>query len=610
MPMQRKIRGQRPSPDLITGAKALSDTLESAFLLFVGSAVSGMNIPRVPMALTVLEEILLRAAKVLQQGSYGDRLLAKYALALVSGHLRPILETTKFEEFLWQIETVAGREALDDLLERLYACHSGEFGPNQSAIAYLLKERVCLACLTTNFDNSIELAFPDLATFHHPNYPASLPSRNDPPVLLKLHGDARARNCVATMRGLSDAKRLGSHRFLQDLLAGQTMLILGYSGFGDVDISPHLKPSGAKFMWAVKGLETQVPEFVERRVVFDLSADSADKNLLLALAELCGWRKQTSGKEHEWKQALDQWCSSLDQSTLVRIVVLTLFGQVNWPVVHVSHFSSIPVLSSNRLMDEGIACLQVSAYGPAQSAFRRATSSGGLGSDELITAMTYFGFTQWRHGDLEQALNTLWWFYNESLRPHKEEEKVEIANGLRIYLEVARDWMQIRRSMKARRMFLASKRIEDVIGRLKEIPIVDIKGDILAQIVILHIRYLVGEPVQIPEVKRLYEESFRSSIWSVAEAVGRLLICLSFREGLKALVKVDHVLVRRRQWNQIRKSIAAILNAALGGWFPIILNVLDGPIFAKLATWWRDWRYTANLKLWDKQYRRGIGETV
>lgn len=597
-------------PSLILDAKTLSDTLSSPFVLLVGSAVSGVNSPHVPMALRIMKEILLRAARALEKGTYAEKLLAQYALSLCNGSRLPLLKTTKFEEFLWQIEIAAGRDALDELLAPIYVCDDGEYGPNQQAIGWLLHKRVCLACLTTNFDNSIELASPTLKVLHHPNYPKSLPSPNDSPVLLKLHGDAQRRNCVATSRAMSNAKRLASHGFLRDLLAGQTVLVLGYSGTGDVDISPHLASAGATYVWGVKDKGSLVPPFVKCRAICDLGAVHSEANLLLGLAELHGWQQQTTGQSHEWTQALDRWCHSLDSRILSRIVALTLFGQTGWAVAHISEVTSVRIVSDDPLVDEGIACLQISAYDSADRIFRRAISWGHLSHSQYITAMLYLGFTQWRRGDLEQALHVLWWFYDTSFESHTEEEYVEIGDGLRIYLEVARDWMQLRRGLSERQRFYRSRRLDDVINRLKSLPTVGFRGDILAKAIILHICYLVGEPVDTVEVKKLFDESLDTTNWTAAEAVARLLVCLSFWHGLSALVEVDGGLVRRGQWNTIRKSAAAILHALLGGRFPIILNVLDGPVFARMAVWWREWRYRKNLGLWNDWHRRGVTETI
>lgn len=430
----------------------------------------------------------------------------------------------------------------------------------------------------------------------------------DYPVILKLHGDAKARNCVATMPGMADAKRLGSHKFLRDFLSKKVILVLGYSGTGDVDISPHLsaaEKAGARFLWGNHNEEPSMLPFCMRPVLCDLESTDTSKNLLLGLAELHGWKWRSNGRCHEWEQALTNWVNSLNRNKLAKIILLTLFIQTGWPIVHASRFVPVSVACEHPLVDEGIVCLQVSAYRHAERAFQSALSSGNLSQSQYISSKLYLGFTLWRRGDLSRALNTLWYFYATSFEHNEHEEYGEIGNGLRTYLEVARDQMQILKSLDNRKNFYRNMKLHNVVDRLRMIPTIDLKGDILVQTVILHIDYLIGEPINIENIQRLFDESYDSKIWITAEAVGRLFVCVSFKRGLIALANVDRELIRRRQWHTIRKSIAAILHSFLGCRFPIILNILDGPIFAKMIGWWRDWRYDRNIEYWNKKLSNG-----
>lgn len=616
MVTRQKTTNQFTEP--IRDSKRLYNEMGSHFILFVGSAVSGYDPPKLPMVKGFLKTFFREAAKTLKGGSYGEELLAAYSVSLSSKFHSSLLFTTKFEEFLWQIFYATDRESLDDLLYHAYVCHGIEYGPNQSAIAWLLNKRVCSVCFTTNFDNSIELAYESdfqkkLRPLHHPNYPSNLLDLINCPTLVKLHGDAEARNTVATIPDMADAKRLASHKILRYLLSNQDILVLGYSGTGDVDISPHLssaaKDAGACFWWGAHKTPRILP-FFTRPVLCDLKSTDPNKNLLLGLAELHGWQRRSNGRCHEWEHSLKNWLNNIDRKSLAKIVVRTLFVQTGWPVVHASRFLSVPVASEHPLIDEGIVCLQVSAYGPAKRAFKRALSSDNLSRSDRITSKVYLGFTQWRSGDLDQALSTLWYFYDIRIKPNKNEENVEIGIGLRMYLEVARDRMQIMCSLNNRREFYQSKNLDDVIVRFKKLPTIDIRGDILAQAVILHLYYLIGNPVCIKEIKRLFDESYDTMSWGAAEAVGRLFVCVSYKEGLAALMKVAYELKKRRQWHTIRKSVAAIIHAFLGCHYPIILNMLDGPIFAKTTFWWRGWRYKRKLKCWNEKQRRGVIDIV
>lgn len=554
-----------------------------------------------------MEVILEKISTFLSKGTFNDQVAAEYAKSLYEGTKHSILETTKFEEFLGNIQFVVGRPKLDELLRILYLCQDKEYGPNQSAISWLLQKRICSICLTTNFDNSIENASKNIVTYTHLNYPKDISVNNKIPIQLKLHGDVNNNSCVATNRTMFEVKSLASYEFLKNLLNQQNILVLGYSGDGDIDISPHLYSTNAKFLWCEYIESKPVPPFAEYKVICDLSSNDPNKNLLIGLAKYYGWNYTLKNKNHDWKDKLEKWCGSIERTKLANIVVRTLFGKPGWPVIHLTQLYPYKLVSDNYLINKGVACLQTSAYWPAEKIFLEIINSSNLSHNQLITARVYLGFIQWRKGKFEKALRTLWWFYSIDPSNYNEEEKNEIGNGLRIYLEVARDWMQLRTFIKCRRKIYQKKRLGNVIEKLKKIPTFDFKEDILKKIVILHIYYLNGISINISEVEDLYYDSYNTKNWSTAEAVGRLLISLSFLKGLRALLKVDYKLIQRRQWNTLRKSLAAILNKLTGEFIPIIiLNIIDGPLLSIIVAPIRDWRYRKKVAIWNKQKNRRI----
>ena len=179
--------------------------------------------------------------------TYGDRLYAKYCelLANPEGGYKALLEKEiKYEEFLWLVSRHSSREALDKLLWLLYFCRGAEYGPNHIAIAQLLKSRRCIACFTTNFDNAIERACTELdVSLESPftmlgEYPSMLPEKGGKPILVKLHGSVLDRNCVADSAALLADRSSHIHGKICNLLKGRNVLLLGYSGLGDIDISP------------------------------------------------------------------------------------------------------------------------------------------------------------------------------------------------------------------------------------------------------------------------------------------------------------------------------------------------------------------------------------
>ncbi len=587
----------------------LKDQLEKPYIVLIGSALSGKSFPTVPMTEDVIRSVLNAAANKLIHGSYGDKLLSEYANSLCYGKKTAILKTTKFEEFLWQVELAAGRSSLDDLLFRLYSCQGNEFGFNQRAISWLLSTRACLACITTNFDNSIELSSPGISYYDHPDYPSNLPGVTDSPVVIKIHGDATRHTCVATSRQLSYAKKLESHQYLRALLSGYIIFVIGYSGFGDTDIYPHLawlSENNTKFIWAVREESSVVPFYTDYKVQCNLESSDPNFNLLVGLGLSEGMTLDKSGSPHSWKRALDRWCQTQPIDVLGRIVLLTMYGQVGWPIVHVSKFISYPLFTTQPEFDRGMVFLQVSAYRSAMESFNKMLVLPKLTLLEQIQTLEYIGFTQWRMGDLNKSLDTLWNLINYFYNTNNPDELEELANGLRIYLEVARDKLIEITSIKERMRVYSERRIKDVMDLLESITQIDIRSDILTRTVIINIDHLIHEPVDSNEVKNLFNIAKYSHLWGAAEAIARLLICISFIEGIRALWDIDKKLIERHQWNQIRKSVAAFLYAITGQKFPIIFSLLDGPLFAKVAIFVRQLIFRNFIKIIESEFYKDI----
>lgn len=598
------FRKQHP---IIRDTEELSKKLHPTFVLLVGSAVSGASIPKLPMVPDVLSGIVCRAKATLDNDDYRDRTLAEYASSLISGRYSTILNTTKFEEFLWHIDKVMGRrDARDDLLESLYVCEEGEFGPNHRAITTLLNSGNCTACLTTNFDNALERSDPDLDVHCHQIPPGNLPDLNDPPILLKLHGDAGSRNCVATSPELYQGGQLEEHEYLRALLAHRTVLVVGYSGFGDVDISPHLeyaaRKCGTEFIWGVRNGKHRVPDFAKCKAVLDLGSNDPGKNLLLGLAARHGWQNNTSGNVRKWQEHLKDWCTHCGHDTLRRLLLSILEGQIGWHTLHIFHCSNDARDSSLWPLVHGRGCLKVAAYVSAEKSIEKALSSMESWTREKVEALMFLGFARWRHGYLDDAIRTLQALVDLEIDSFSEEAHPTIAKGCRIYLEVCRDWMQYKRHVRDRRCFYDEHTLGKVIDRLEDLPTrVDVGDRILTDIVIADVRRLIDEKVELSEVQKSYDESFNYMYWEIAEAAARVMVNISFRRGLVALLKVDYEHAKLGHWNKIRKSSAAILHALLGGRFPIILSSLDGPMLASWKTPLIEWRYKGKRRKWENQ---------
>lgn len=581
---------------------------DSTFVLFIGSAVSGKNSPKVPMMDKVMGKIFKNIKKCLSSGPDNEKIAANYAISLCEkGKYNYIVENTKFEEFLGIIQLVVGRSKLNELIQILYLCKDEEYGPNQSAISWLLEKGICSICLTTNFDNSIENASKLVKTYTHLTYPGNLIANAKTPILLKLHGDVKNNTCVTTNRSLFEHTNANTYKFLINLLENRKILVCGYSGDGDVDINPYLSQTKADFYWCIHKESKPIQKYSKSKVISNLESNDSTVNLLQGLASHYGWKFDHKKKDHACDVSLKEWCCSIEHKKLVNIVVHTLLGNPGWPVIHLMSLFPYTLNSKNSDINKGRACLQKSAYGPAEKIFTKLVNTKNLNQRQLITSRLYLGFVQWRKGKFKKAINTLWWFYSidPSLYDDDDGKKIEISDGLRMYLEVVRDWMQLKSFKCSRRKIFTKYRGTDIIKKYKTMKTYDFKDDILKRVVLLHINFLKGEPINeeiINKISKLFNQSYDTKNWSIAEAVGRLLISVSFTKGLKALIKVDKKLIKRRQWNVLRKSLAAILNKITLGIFPwITIGLIDSPLLYNIVAPFIDYRYKRKLITWEKQ---------
>ncbi len=233
----------------ITRIDELKNVLGEHFVLLFGSAVSGVMEPKLPMINDVMQTFSKQASIQLSAGSYEDKVIAAYAQDLISGYHSVLLQQTKFENFIFELQSSVEKDVVDDLFVRVFSCIEEQYNNNHSALAFLLRNRNCLAALTTNFDNQIELCLPDIKSYIFPERPNQIPSENNHPILIKLHGDAPTKTYVATSPQLSRARSLDTFAFIEELLRNQIVLVLGYSGTGDIDISPHLGKYESLLIW-------------------------------------------------------------------------------------------------------------------------------------------------------------------------------------------------------------------------------------------------------------------------------------------------------------------------------------------------------------------------
>lgn len=194
---------------------------------------------------------------------------------------------TKFEELLRLC--IDNGVKIDPILKIIYKGTVGAYNLNHSALAFLANQ--CgITLLTTNFDLGIENA-----GFSHSIVPENSKwiLRNKPkhPVLAKLHGCAEKGEFIATSERLLSMQSREEFSFIEDWCSSGIIMFLGYSGTGDIDISPHFKrlPNSTSMLWA-NHIEEKPPFKQAKWVSCNLKKDDSS-NLLLQLALELGWKR-------------------------------------------------------------------------------------------------------------------------------------------------------------------------------------------------------------------------------------------------------------------------------------------------------------------------------
>src|SRR5690606_17292768 len=128
---------------------------------------------------------------------------------------------------------------------------------------------------------------------------------------------------------------------------GKKVLVVGYSGIGDVDIAPHLRDSDAQLFWCDYD-KNKIPDFRpdQRNVLSDLSLRAGEtkngmSNVLAALAKRYGWSDAHAGEEHHWQDGMKQWVDETDSAHLEQFVISRLSWVTSWPHVHIAAFKKM-----------------------------------------------------------------------------------------------------------------------------------------------------------------------------------------------------------------------------------------------------------------------------
>lgn len=580
-----------PKTKTITTLDQLVPLLGNSFIVLFGSAVSGRLPPRAPMVTEVKEYLLELAATRMENGSKVDKLAATYTRKLLSTQpYRSILETTKFETFFGKLHRCVGKNAVDELISKLYTCETEEYGLNHSALAYLLKKRICLAALTTNFDNALELAYPKLKSLDYQSAPLRLPSQKEQPLLVKLHGDAVRKTSIATSRELFGATLQKHFSFLKDLLDGQKVLVLGYSGNGDIDISAHLSSTRAQFFWCdynltgnklpvrdnfarvlcdlsyVEGKQTLAPinmvgnVFQKLRIKSRTFGQSPRDNLLIRLAEYYGWFDKRVGENISWKEGVRLWVNERKPAELTRFVVSLLSWHTDLPHMHIAYYRTATSKQLKLSIDYADALTQFKAYHSAIDYLEKITKKDTKRSLRRIEAIKLLGYNFWRMGKFEDALLALSGVINPKFwRGLRAEARSHISDAARNYLEALIE-LFYRSSNKSDYKYAMKFVLSDkIINKILTFENQSVGNEYLLRCVIYEIRYANGHKIPNEEIRDLFNEAFSMEEWPAAAVISRFWLLVNWREAILPWCQTTHMLWKRRKLDLIIQNFASLI---------------------------------------------------
>lgn len=566
----------------------LKHYLGEKFVLLIGSAVSGTMKPAVPMVNEVTRAVMEFSAARLKDGNWLDRNMAAYAIDLVNGYHKPLLQSTKFEDFLWRLQCTFGKDEIDELLSRVYGYKDNQYNLNHLAIGFLLQNRYCLACLTTNFDNAIERCLPSLDVCTYLDPLKNLPTENDPPIYYKLHGDAKFRNCIRTSPELAKGETAKSFLFIEELLRDQVVLVLGYSGIGDIDISPHLGRHEKILLWGNHSDEPGILRDNKINFICDLSHSELGKeregsyNLLLELAASYGWQKPpTPHGEINWESEIKKWVHQMSLKSLRNFIISFISWRTSWPHLQLSFHRLQTDRSLNAKLDFAVATNQVSAYYSAKRILKSIPRQQPEISSLFLETIKMQGFCDWRLKNFEKAHQTfsiILQFTDDDWMQLKDDCKRHVNDIARHALEMLVEQVYRHSSEAKRHLLLKEKRATEFI---KILNMVKDECYFLSHIAILEIEYWSGTNVKSADIAAFADLCMIMGEWEAAAVSTQFLLALSVKEGQAILPRLYDGLRNRDLAKLIAKVSAKLRYEKIKRRIP--LHVVNCQIFMPIA---------------------------
>jgi len=497
--------------DNYSEAVKLLASLPEPPILWFGSAVSAYLPPKLPSVDAATDVTLQAVGEALETGSYVERLASKYAFELSRrkdtqspGQYAVLRQQIKFEEFFEKVEVHTGKDSVKQLMRCMYSVTGGMGCLNHQAIAHLLTSNTIQGCITTNFDNLLEMADPSIRDLR------MLEPRDHvtDPFYLKVHGCVEEEVYVNTHRRMMEMRSPELRKSLLAMIEGKTVIVIGYSSHGDIDISPILKEAAehyrTKFIWGYYSSSNDRPKFAEIGFKYNAGVDG-DANVIVQFARSQGWTAPLPEGIHEWHECVYSWARQVPKECLVDLVASAFVEKQELPRLHITYVRQLVETANANTNHWNLAEALAGCgyYRLAQKMLCRVSDSGVSEFREAHVK----GLTQWRMRKLDAAITILGNHLDSA-----DDGSVDYRDVLRIYLEVTNDKLATVRSKAKRGRLAFSLRCTEVVKRLEEIDQIRPRSLYTTGLAIMRYKWLIGGLTSCEYKGYIEDEVFRKLV--------------------------------------------------------------------------------------------------
>lgn len=546
----------------------LEQVLTGGYVIFVGSAISmnvyieGKRKNFLPGVREAKREMILSLAQSFPEDTFSN-LASKNGLISFASDKRyeSSIEEIKFEDFFWRLEKNVGTDAIEDLIKVLYFCQPNYFNHNHLSIAKLQERKVVNFCVTTNFDNGIENASRSRHVITHEkfNRGEKLHSRT----VLKLHGDVIDGGIITTTPELFEREGEDEYSYLLEILSGIPILFLGYSGYGDIDISPQINrlKNNNSILVSCSKSEADIPEFATHYFFSDLFSNDPEKNWLLRLADMP--KGFSLSRNREWRDDLEKWAkNNFVESTRKKILddlLIRKANEINLKISCAQRWEA-PKYDWKKIFYSAESFVGVGDHRSALVELNSIDDADISEEIERAELIKLYGYCYWREGDYQKAIEYLEYFRG---LPKKGVSKDLYLTGLRMYIDAVRDYLSSK-PVSERKLYYEGHNIDRYVDYLlKSFPISD--SNLYSQnfVSAYEIKHVIGDKIDKTIILTQLQRSIALSEWPYPAFLSRLLIRLNFLEGIKMHFKTTKQQPRRDIYHNTKHTILAIFDSIL-----------------------------------------------